>query len=300
MASLAPEALQRERALAVGLVLDALLLLPYTAVSLWQGSNVLLAEAIRVNLMFVITVVSFVMLRRVHRGSLADFDYGVGKLERGVSALVSLLLMAGGCFVLWRAFQPVMPAQGGGALLGILFAGINWLVNLVSLLALWRAEGRSASIIVNTQYRARLAKTLGSTVVLGSVILGAVLAGGRVAAWADLAGSLCVAAMMAGTAYGMIREAMPDLLDKALAEPLQQEINRCLSRHFMSYEELLGVRTRRSGNQPQIELTLGFAGDLPLARVCATTERMRAELEAAIEGARVTVIPVSVDGAGHG
>ncbi|MEW5823967.1 MAG: cation diffusion facilitator family transporter [Pseudomonadota bacterium] len=297
MRPLTPEQRRRERALALGLGLDAALLLPYIGISLWVGSNTLMAEMVRVVLMFAITVFSFITLRHIHRGRLVDFDYGVGKLERLVAALVSVMLVVGACFIVWRSQAAPPPAPPGTALdvvLGIGVAAVNLVVNTTTLLALWRAERGQGSIIVNAQYRARWAKTLGSMVVLLCVIVNLAGSDATLALWADRIGSLFVVCFMLYTAWGMIREAMPDLLDRALEEPLQMEINRWLARHFELYEALLEVRSRRSGNRLFIDIVLGLDPDLPLSEATRRAETMSGDLERLIPGAQVRVLPRAV------
>ncbi len=65
---------------------------------------------------------------------------------------------------------------------------------------------------------------------------------------------MIVAGFMIVVGVGLLREVLPDLLDRAIAEPMQMHVNRTLAKFFDDYDELIGVRTRRSGNIAHVEI----------------------------------------------
>src|SRR5262245_31080210 len=83
---------KQERALALSIWLDLLLAVPYTLVAIWVGSLVMLSELLRGGLLLIVTAFSLRTLRRAHRGLIADYDYGIGKLERALAGAVAFLL----------------------------------------------------------------------------------------------------------------------------------------------------------------------------------------------------------------
>ncbi|OYW08488.1 MAG: hypothetical protein B7X34_08565, partial [Acidobacteriia bacterium 12-62-4] len=76
-----------------------------------------------------------------------------------------------------------------------------------------------------------------------------------------------------------LRPALPDLLDRSLAEPIQQKVNRALAVFFDDYDALLGVRTRRSGRIAHVEITIGFAPKRTMGEVSHVLARMEDQLK---------------------
>jgi divalent metal cation (Fe/Co/Zn/Cd) transporter len=100
-----------------------------------------------------------------------------------------------------------------------------------------------------------------------------------------------VVGFMIVVAVGLLREALPDLLDRAIAEPMQMQVNRTLATFFHDYDELIAVRTRRSGNIAHVEITLGFAPEKRLGDLSEIVARMREHLEQAIPNSDIVIVP---------
>src|SRR5262245_45531293 len=73
---------KQERALALTVWLDSFIIVPYAIVAIWVGSLAMLSEVLRGGLLLIVTGFSLRTLRRTHRGLIADYEYGIGKLER--------------------------------------------------------------------------------------------------------------------------------------------------------------------------------------------------------------------------
>ena len=77
-----PEQQAEENSVRFGLIGDAGLIVLIVLTGILGGSLTILAEAIRTCLMILSELFSFVVMRRIHRGQLADLEFGTGKLER--------------------------------------------------------------------------------------------------------------------------------------------------------------------------------------------------------------------------
>ena len=108
---------------------------------------------------------------------------------------------------------------------------------------------------------------------------------------AETIGSVVVAGFMIVVAVGLLREALPDLLDRAIAETMQLQVTRTLAAFFDDYDELIAVRTRRSGNIAHVEITLGFAPDKNLAELSEIVGRMKDHLEQTIPNSDILIVP---------
>ena len=77
-----PEQEAEESSVRFGLVADCGLLVVLVLSGFLGGSLTILAEAIRGSLMSLTELFSLVVMRRIHRGQLADLEFGTGKLEQ--------------------------------------------------------------------------------------------------------------------------------------------------------------------------------------------------------------------------
>src|SRR5215510_7987751 len=290
---LTTEQRKQERALALTIWLDSLLIVPYTIVAIWVGSLAMLSEVLRGGLLMLVTGFSLRTLRRTHRGLITDYDYGVGKLERALSGAVAVLLLLAAGFIVWRAFvmEPETPASAFLRMLAVVFVFINLIENTVPAISLWRAARATPSVIVLSQFRARFAKAVGSVVVVSCVAIRSLASDPLTGRIADTVGALFVVGFMVVVAVGLLREALPDLLDRAIAEPMQVQVNRTLAAFFHDYDELISVRTRRSGNIAHVEITLGFGRNKTMGEVSRIIARMQDHLRNANPDSDIVIVP---------
>jgi len=290
-----PAQRQSERAVFSAFAYDCLLLPPYFWVALQVDSITMMGECMRGVLMVSVAIASWLTLRRIHRGHTGGYDFGLGKHEQILSLLVAFLLLAGAAFVVAKAVDKV-PGDGHG--LGVLSAVavamvlFNLCANVAPLAPLLRAQRESPSVIVRTQLRAKIAKTIGSSFVVASVALDQLGDNPQVSLWADRAGVAIVVLATLRAAYELIRSALPDLLDRTLAEPMQQRINRVLAEQFDGYDSIEWCRSRQSGSHIEIDIGLGFAPHLAFGEVAAFTRRVVERIEGEIPNSEATVTAV--------
>jgi divalent metal cation (Fe/Co/Zn/Cd) transporter len=179
-------------------------------------------------------------------------------------------------------------------MLAILFVFINLVVNTVPAISLWRATRAQSSVIALSQFRARLAKAVGSIVVVTCVAIHSLASDSMTGRIADTVGALLVVGFMVVIGVGLLREAIPDLLDRAIAEPMQVQVNRTLAAFFHDYDELISVRTRRSGNIAHVEITLGFGQNKTMGEVSQIIARMQDHLRNANPDSDVVIVSRAV------
>ena len=287
---------QRERSILVATLLDLSMLGPYILVGLWANSLMMLAEALRGGLLIALEVSLLVLLRRIQRGRIHSFDYGAGKLEQFANLGIGLAMGLGGLWVAgaaaYRWWHPPDQQSIGLAVAAVL-ATANVVQNGAAFRGMWRAGRDGSSVIMVGQIRARLAKLLCSGVVVVALAINAVFDGGPIGTLAEVLGSAFVALLMLELAISMWRQALPSLLDRTLAEGQQELINRSLVAHFESYDALISVRSRLSGNTPIVEIVLGFEPHRTVGDVQRVVNGVSGEVRELISGAVVVVVPVA-------
>ena len=277
-----------------GLALDIVMWSGYLVLALWTGALTIIAECLQSGITLGLTTLSLVVLRRINRGRLADYDFGTGKLEQAVGMLTALAILGGALFVageIVERLRHLPEPEPTGLLVALAVVSLDFVVDVSVLIGMTRAARGTVSPVVDAERKARLTRCVASSVVVMSVAASA-LFGGAVGVWADLVGSAFLSIFMVWMALGIVRRILPDLLDKALSEELQLHINRALVGHFDQYDTLGRVRSRRAGSRYLVEIELGFDGALPLGEVVARLARLREELERDLPGSHVVLIPI--------
>ncbi len=293
-----PRELQSERALLYSFVYDLLLIGPYLWVALQVGSLTILGEVIRGGLLITVGIISLVTMRKIHRGQTGGYDFGMGKLEQILSLCVAVLLAASMIFI-WVKLIDRSPGgtQQVGFInylaIGLTFA--NLCANLAPIPPLYKAMKLGKSVLVTTQFRAKITKSIGSVVVTLCVALNQLSSNGVLAFWAEWVGVVFVTMVTLHAAYELIKSSLPDLLDHTLSEDRQVQINQVLARHYNNYDALKWCRSRQSGTTVEVYLGLGFAGDMVFAQVARITKAVVDDIETLIPGSRVIVTPMIAD-----
>ncbi|MCC7271900.1 MAG: cation transporter [Alphaproteobacteria bacterium] len=286
--------LVQERIIRQVLAVDVAVIVAFLTVAAWSGSLTLGAEVLRGVILWCLSAMALWILVRVNRGRMAGFDFGTGKLERAVSVVIALAMVAGaallGMGILDRFVTP--PVRSSSGMAGAVAVALaNFAINVWFLVKIDRASHGHVSPVVEAERRSLMAKVAGSGVVAATVTISAIFRASEAGNIADLVGTAFVAGFMIWTAGSMLREALPDLLDRSLGEDLQIEITRVLAEQFENYDGLIAVRSRQMGNRMVVEMELGFQPTMAIGVVEQLLRRIRAALEEALPGCRIVLIP---------
>ena len=297
-ATLTPAQREKEQALLRAIVLDFFCYSALVLAAIASGSLTILAELPRGGLLYTIEIISLVTLRRSHRGRFFAFEYGIGKIERVITSIIGLGLFVAAAFTLnatiERVANPtVLPTPA--MILGVAVAGFNFAINLYCAGDFVRANRTEESLILASQVRSRLVKTVASGVVVAVLVVATWLSDPTGAAYVDAFGALFVIGYMVVTGKALLQESIPDLLDRALPESQQLLLMRVMSRHFDDFESFGSIKSRHSGGNSFITVELAFQGDMALAEVRRRCDAVRNEIIELIPDAFVEVIPQAAE-----
>jgi divalent metal cation (Fe/Co/Zn/Cd) transporter len=287
----------RERSIVFALTLDMVMIAAYTMAAILAGSLTMLAELIRGVLMTVIEVAALMVMRRIHRGGTAVFEFGSGKLEQLVNLMIAGGLLGG---AVWIAVDVVKLLSGGedhgqpiGFALSAFITAINTYINVLAWDGVRRAAKGGGSLIMQGQLQSRVVKLVSSSCVVITLTIAALSTDGLVIVWADAIGALLVCGFIVHSALDMIKSGLPDLVDLAVNEECQAAITRMLVQHFENYDQLGHVRTRRAGDLVHVEIALGFRPELTMGEVNARIDAMKAQLQQEVGHADISILAVS-------
>jgi ferrous-iron efflux pump FieF len=292
-----PEQQAEESSVQFGLVADSGVLVVLLLSGILGGSLTILAEAIRGSLMGLTEIFSLVVMRRIHRGQLADLEFGTGKLEQVANTVIGAAMLGGAVWIAIRALTVLVGERAVGAPFGLAMAAIagalNAYCNLLAWVRMRRALRAESSLVMVGQLRARTVKLASSLFVLATMTLAALAMDEEVAAWADVIGSLFVAAFIAANALDMLASGLADLLDRSAGRAVRDAIDRALARHAGDFGQVARVRSRRSGRVVFIELALRFDPGLSIAEVNRRIDALKLSLGGEIEHSEISVLALA-------
>lgn len=284
----------KEHSMMRAIWLDAAMYALLVVAALASGSLTILAELPRGGLLFSIEIIAFITLRRSHRGKFSAFEYGIGKIERVISIMIATGLFISALFTLDatinRLIHPVIlptPAM----ILGVMAGSLNLMVNFFCTGDFARSNARESSLILASQVRSRLVKTFASAIVVVVLVVATWLSDPKAATLVDALGALFVIAYMVTTGVQLLRESLPDLLDRSLPEREQLLLLRVITRYFDDFENFGSMRSRRSGGHAYIDLDLEFQPEMPLQEVTQRCDAIERDIIELIPDAIVSLVP---------
>ncbi len=287
---------ERERALFLSLLAAVAPIVPKLAASVFSGSVTLYASTLKTVNEAVATLVAYMIARKISRGDPGIYDYGMGKLENIARVVTGgLMLVSIAILVIAAVYRILVPAPlgTGGVLAGIAILVVIIGTNIYFWMRNYRIAIREPSPLMDSQWRLFRLKAVANIVVLVTLIVATLFAGYPWAVYIDPFASFFVIGLLLQSGYGMISKSLPDLLDRTLEEELQLIVVKELADHFHLYEQLHGVRSRRSGDSIYIEIFLEFNGEMKMCAVQGVIDRITLSLESKIPKSSVSIIPTS-------
>jgi len=106
---------------------------------------------------------------------------------------------------------------------------------------------------------------------------------------ADCAGGIFVGLLMTVAGVRILGETVPDLIDHPLRRRDEEAIARLLFEQGVHPQELVAMRSRRSGRDVFVELTVSPAQPGSFEEICRRLARLRQSLEARLGGLDLSI-----------
>ena len=291
---ISPRQKQQERALITATSLDFVMVFSLAASAIASGSMTALSEVLRGVMVLTTEVISLITLLRYHRGKFVEFEYGIGKIEQVVTILIAAGLIISALYTFSNSFSRlsnpvILPTPG--MIFAVLVASINMTVNFFCLGDLVRANEEEESLILKAQIKARLVKTIASVIVVIVLTVATWLTDPKAATLVDSIGGFLAAGYMVMIARELLRESLPDLMDRALPEKDQLMLLKVVARYFDDFDQFDAVRSRRSGGRAYVDMNLEFDANMPLYEVNRRCRAIQEDIVELIPDAIVTVTP---------
>ena len=284
----------KERTVLTSLVVDFILWIPDIVAAVLSGSIVLFADAVKCLNEILATLFSYLTIRKMARGGIGKYDYGMGKFETVTSVITGGVMLVSLLLVFGTAIYRIAHPEGlvhSGVLLGIFLMVIGVVANSWLWLRNFRLWQMEPSPILDSQWRLFRTKAFSDASVLAALLASVIFAHFSWSLYIDPLASFVIAGFLFFSGYRVITSSLPDLLDKTLDEELQMVIVQHLAEFFNEYSALHGVRSRRSGSNVYIEIFLEFDTHKPMGEVQESINRIKAALEEEIPKSWVSIVP---------
>ncbi|MFN7142885.1 MAG: cation diffusion facilitator family transporter [Myxococcota bacterium] len=254
---------------------------------LLTGSTAVLASATDSLADAGVSALNLFMMRQAAKPADADHPYGHGKAEALATLAQAVVLGALVVGLAWRAAQHLL-----GAATAPVAAGPGIVVMLASMAGsygistyLARAAERTRSLVLRSDaVHYRMDLYTGAAVVLGLVVT-----------WwtgqprADAVASLLVCGLMAKDVFGLLRDAVGELMDQPLPEDEHAAVVRALDAFGPRILDWHDLRTRRAGPSRFVQVHLRLPGDMALREAHALAHEVEDAVKAALPGVDVLV-----------
>ena len=293
MVSLTPEQKNRESAMLWSIAADLMITFYMMVVGLFSGSVTVISTLARYTLALFVQFVAYYVMRRVHRGKFQEFEFGTGKIERIVNLLVAFALGTSCLYVVVKIFSGYVetPMSTSSLLLAMIGINLNVAKNVYFSMAFIRLNRNNKSVIISSQIKSRIAKGVASGISFCILITALWQPDPKAARIVDILGSVLIMGYMLKTAFGLIKESIPEILDRTVPEPDHHQILKILTAHFDQYDGFSGYRARRSGKDLFILLSLCFFPNTTLSQIETRLVPIRQALETELPGSTVRIIP---------
>jgi len=283
---------KKETSLLIAVSSTFLSLIPTAYVALSSNSIVLTADFLRCASEFAAIFLSWLIMRRVSRGSQNYYDYGFGRLEQLASLAVAAALFISFCVVIVLGIHRIShPQVVENAFYGLIFAILSVIGNLFMCFYNKMLSKNDSSPILESQLRLFVTKALASVVVMVSLLIAIGKLKSPLLMYADPIGSLILAGFLLFNAIQLLTTSMDDLLDRSVDEAVRLIILKILVENEANYLGLSSIRSRRAGKKSYIYITLQFPGEKQFTEIFQVMENLRKEIAGAISKSEVTIIP---------
>ncbi|WP_241387329.1 cation diffusion facilitator family transporter [Rhodococcus sp. CH91] len=253
------------------------------AAAAWiTGSVGLLSDALESGVNLVAALVGLAALRLAAKPADANHDFGHGKAEYLSAAVEGTMVFAAATAILWTSIERLISPQPVTEVgFGLFLSAGSSLLNLVVGLLLIRQGRRYRSITLVADGKHLLTDVWTSVGVLVGVALVA-LSGWDVL---DPIVAILVALNILRIGFGLVRQAVVGMLDAVLPPEDVRAVNAVLDRYREPGRvDILPPRTRESGRQRFVYLTVRVPGDLTVRRGHDLLDRIEADLAETLPG----------------
>lgn len=277
-----------EKKLAAGLSItsNAIIIIFKLIAGIISGSISIISEAIHSLSDFLASVLTFFAVIRSSEPADSGHQFGHGKYEDMSGFIEGGLIIFAGLYIIYEALNKLIFGYNEAfeSTLGIYAMGFAVVANIVVSSYLFKVAKRTESISLYADAEHLRTDVLSS---LG-VLIALVIIKYTGLYFLDPVIAIIVAVIIMKAGYSISKETLNDLLDGSLPKEDLQSINEIIKNcnEVMGYANL---RTRKSGNNKQLEVTLFFNPDMKLYDCHAICDKIEAQISSKVSNIKTVI-----------
>lgn len=218
--------------------------------------------------------------------------YGLGRMETISSFVVGVTMLMAAVFVGYETVMKVQhPVEQHGGLAAVIMTVLSFLASLWLWFRNYRLSAVENSPIFSSMWRMARMGALEDFLIILAVGLSLFFEGTSWTRYLDVCATSFLMISIVKSIYEVFSGSISDLLDRSLDEYTMLVILRELVRNFDAYDQIHGIRTRRSGSQSFIEIFLEFSLSTTMDELYALHERLVEEISKKLPNAQLMIIP---------
>jgi ferrous-iron efflux pump FieF len=235
---------------------------------------------------------SLYTIQRMTRGTDLLNTYGLGRMETISSIVVGTTMLLAALFVGYETVIKIMhPVAQHGGLVAVLLTFASFIASFWLWMRNYRLSKTEHSPIFSSMWRMARMGALEDLLIILAVGISLISEGAAWTRYLDVGATSILMLSIIKSIYDVFSGSIGDLLDRSLDEYHLLIILRELVANFDAYDQIHGVRTRRSGSQTFIEIFLEFNSATKMGTVYRLKERLEAELKKLMPNAQIMIIP---------
>ena len=283
----AAQAPRKERAAAVSIVSNTLLIALKLVAGVVTGSIAILTEAVHSAIDLVASVIAFFSVRKAGQPADEDHPYGHDKVENVAAGIEGMLILVGAGVIIYESIRRLAEGSEVESLgFGIAVIGFSAVANLGVSTYLYRQARATESPALEGD--AAHLRTDAMTSV--GVLVGLVLVELTGAEWIDPAAALLVAVAIVVAGVRILNRTSRVLVDEALPQEELDAVAEAVASH--GAPELVGfhkLRARRAGSRRYIDMHVQFREGTSLQRAHQISHELQSSITARLRGADVLI-----------
>jgi cation diffusion facilitator family transporter len=283
----AAQAPRKERAAAVSIISNTILIALKVVAGVVTGSIAILTEAAHSAIDLVASVIAFFSVRKASEPADESHPYGHDKVENVAAGIEGMLILVGAGVIIFESGRRLAQGAHVESLgFGIAVIGLSAVVNLLVSGYLYRQAHATESPALEGD--AAHLRTDAFTSI--GVLIGLVLVELTGATWIDPAAAIVVAGAIVFAGVRILTRTSRVLIDEALPEDEMEALRSTVASH--GAPELIGfhkLRARRGGSRRYIDLHLQFRDGTSLSRAHEISHELQRAIGHTLRGADVLI-----------
>ena len=276
----------RSGAAKLSIVSISLLILMKVIASILTGSIGIRADAVHSTLDLVAAVIAFIGIKVSAKPADERHPYGHGKAENISAVLVAGLIFIAAGTIVYEAIKRLIvgvPLEMIGV--GIYVTAAAIVINMLISWYVLRVSRSTDSLALEASGRHMLTDVLSSVAVLIGLVV-VQLTGLTVL---DSIVALGVAAIIAKSAYGILRKSFGGLIDVKLPEDEENMIRSAITEHIGELVDYHQLRTRKSGDQRYVDLHIVMPKNITLEEAHRMCDHLEQDIKSKLQNASITI-----------